>query len=394
MTFFVNEGEIHPDTWQVFGMSAKETDSPIGMFGTGLKYAIAVLLREGRKVTIYSGLKKYIFRIKEENFRGETISHVYCGKKKMPFTTNLGKNWHVWMAYREIASNCFDEKGEILNSPSAALVPTEGKTGIEVDFSDIRHEDIFLDMSRPKVLVNGTTTAFVGKSPYIYHNGVRAYDLERPSIFTYNVCNQMLSEDRNLANMWSVKQALANALVTCTDSRFFRDILFPEKGSLESGFQYGALCLKPSKEFLEYVHLHRGEKSENYDIFGALRGHLPKEEYAEFSSSEALLKSFNEAKQFCKDIGFDQIDFFPIKFKSGLPPGVLAAACLDKQEIYLTERLLHQGVDQIAATLIEEYIHLAEGYNDCTYDMQTYLFDMIITMGKATLLAKGENVGS
>jgi len=56
-----------------------------------------------------------------------------------------------------------------------------------------------------------------------------------------------------------------------------------------------------------------------------------------------------------------------------------------KNTIYFSERVLHQGVKQIAATYIEEYIHLAQGYNDCTYEMQTYLFDLIVSMGEKSL---------
>jgi len=43
MIVFENQGEIDLIAFTPFGVNTKETDSPIGFFGTGLKYATAVL---------------------------------------------------------------------------------------------------------------------------------------------------------------------------------------------------------------------------------------------------------------------------------------------------------------------------------------------------------------
>ena len=52
---FENPGEIDPVAIITFGINVKESDHPIGFFGTGLKYALAILLREGQPITIQSG---------------------------------------------------------------------------------------------------------------------------------------------------------------------------------------------------------------------------------------------------------------------------------------------------------------------------------------------------
>src|ERR1700733_12022356 len=51
MIVFENYGEIEIDAITTFGVSVKEGPNPIGFFGTGLKYAVAVLLRHGCKVS-------------------------------------------------------------------------------------------------------------------------------------------------------------------------------------------------------------------------------------------------------------------------------------------------------------------------------------------------------
>ena len=48
MIVFENPGEIDIRSISTFGVSVKEGDNPIGFFGTGLKYAIVVLLRTGQ----------------------------------------------------------------------------------------------------------------------------------------------------------------------------------------------------------------------------------------------------------------------------------------------------------------------------------------------------------
>ena len=52
---FENPGEIDPLAIRTFGVSVKEGDNPIGFFGTGLKYALAILLRTGHQVSMQAG---------------------------------------------------------------------------------------------------------------------------------------------------------------------------------------------------------------------------------------------------------------------------------------------------------------------------------------------------
>lgn len=384
MTLFINKGEIHPDTWRVFGLSAKNTENPIGMFGTGLKYAIAVLLREGREITIWSGNERYEFTTQNSTFRDKEFSRVYCNGELIPFTTEFGKNWEIWMAYREIASNCFDEGGRITDD-NDNVRPGANKTIIKVGFDDVVHDDIFLNTrKRPIVSESAECTVYVGESPYIYNNGVRAYKLPHTSKFTYNYRNLAMTEERNIASWWSIESLAAKTLMKCTDDRFIGSIVFPEKNTFEAGISYDHYFFEPSELVIDYITMHRTKKSCNGSIIRAMSGYMPKLEYAEINVPKILLDDYTRAVVLLKAIGFENIERYPVSFRV-LPDGVLGMADRDKQEIYLTERCLNQGIKQIAATLLEEYIHIAEGYDDCTYNMQTYLFDLIITVGQEKL---------
>ena len=58
MIIFENKGLIDVHAISIMGVSVKEEGS-IGYFGTGLKYAIATLLREGQKITIWRGKEPF-----------------------------------------------------------------------------------------------------------------------------------------------------------------------------------------------------------------------------------------------------------------------------------------------------------------------------------------------
>ena len=103
------------------GASVKEGSNPIGEFGTGLKYAIAVTLRLGGKIKIETNEAFYDFYYRAQQVRNTSLDMIYCDKKyadgrnstmiRLPMTTQYGKTWEPWMVMRELYSNTKDEDG-------------------------------------------------------------------------------------------------------------------------------------------------------------------------------------------------------------------------------------------------------------------------------------------
>jgi hypothetical protein len=64
----------------------------------------------------------------------------------------------------------------------------------------------------------------------------------------------------------------------------------------------------------------------------------------------------------------------------------LGEGCLglaEGQTIYIAERVFHMGgTKQLASTLIEEYLHLRHGWKDLTRELQTFLFDKLVSVGE------------
>lgn len=100
----------------MLGASVKETDSPIGLFGSGVKFALAQAAREDIALKISTDEDIYSVCVGTDTFRDKEFSIVNLksktGKKiKTPMTTRFGaEDWtDSWFIFREFYSNALDE---------------------------------------------------------------------------------------------------------------------------------------------------------------------------------------------------------------------------------------------------------------------------------------------
>jgi hypothetical protein len=264
----------------VFGINSKpNSKSPIGFFGTGLKYAISVLVREKQDVRIYIGDKSYRFYTKDEDFRDKSFNFVYMDRsdrllfkqtERLPFTTELGKNWELWQAFRELHSNTLDEGGDTENVDDfdtsggggelqCLIGSNEGHTLITVDgnaFDQVYHDidNIF----HPKASRNRTDAPLEywhEPSKYLYYRGMRVMELEKPSLLTYNILADLeLTEDRTAKYSWQAEGIIRDyVLKEDKDLEFLRAIVDAKEGSYEHRFDYKSSYQMPSRAFSAYV---------------------------------------------------------------------------------------------------------------------------------------------
>lgn len=371
---FSNPGRIDPRLWSTFGVSIKTSNNPIGQFGTGLKYAIAVLLRNNREITITSGGEKFVFTSAATNFRGKEFQQCLCNGKELPFTTHLGSNWQLWQAYRELASNCFDEGGQLGG---------DGETVIEAELSDINHNSVFLDKASRKLIESFPhMQIYAGRSHVVYVKGVRALDLEKPTLFTYNIDNLSLTEDRTIRSSFELRLEIARAIANSSDADFVRGILLHSEQYYENELSHGLFPVisENSVCFSTCRGLIRDAGWKHAGLESAIRQIIGVEAPETIIASDHQLRIIRKATAFLESIGHSVTA--PIYVSATLGKDVLAVAHLPTESIYLSERVLTQGVKQVASTILEEHIHLKHGLPDLTYAMQTFLFDQIITMGE------------
>ena len=388
---FNNKGEIDPRAFSSFGVNVKEGDSPIGFFGTGLKYALAILLRSNCKVTVYSGKTRYNFYTHSSAFRGKDFDFVYMSEDggkavELGFTTELGKNWEMWGAYRELVCNCMDEGGTVSASfhfPSSAQNETFIIIEGEAFYKEHLNRDKILLQSAP---FHKTKTIEIhsGSSKTAYYRGVRVLDTD-PSIFTYNVLSGItLTEDRTVKEPAYMRYEISKAVLSSvTDEKIIEKILLAQKDTYEEGFDfYGWFGTDVSDVFMKVMSRLVTDKLTNINPT-AVRLYKEKTNKpinpTEVLLTKVQLGAFRKAVDFCKFLGYD-IEQYNVTFVESLGNSCLGMA--SDNEIFIAERVLHQGTKQLASTLIEEYIHLKHGYKDNTYEMQTYLFDKIVSLGE------------
>jgi hypothetical protein len=349
-------------------------------------------LRTGHKVTIYSGLHVIRFGIKGESVRGQGFDFVTMQTNdgeavEIGFTTELGKCWELWMAYREIACNCKDEGGES-SFEFDAPAPEVGSTKIIVEgeaFESVyatRHEYILEDA--PAFII-GNIEVRNRPGRDFYYRGVRVMRHSNTGIFTYNdTCKLDLTEDRTVKEQWQPRYRISTAILRSDDKSFLRSVLTAKEDTLEGSIDFHGWGIAPSDEFLAVCGSLVGDKLTKLNPTAlkvwqdsTKRPIEPKE----VKLTAVQHKSTEKALDFCAKIGFQIRGSYPIKVVESLGEGTLGMA-LD-ETIYIAERVFQiGGTKQLAATLIEEYLHLRHGWKDMSRELQSFLFEKLVSVGE------------
>ena len=269
---------LDPRAFTTFGVNAKpNTKSPIGYFGTGLKYAIAVLTRFKIPIRIVirtkEGEETWSFYAKPTEYRDKAFNIVKArrklpnnrtGHKELPFTTELGKTWPLWQALRELEANTRDEGG---TSSAASAFPiddlAEEYTIIEVPSKDFMTEFLNIDKvflpkgARSHIEVDGDNLQiFSEPSKHLYYRGMRVYDLpeDRPAAFTYNLIGeQELTEDRTLKHPFMYAYYVGAYIVGCRDRDLIRRIVTTPSDKFWEGRIDWDSYTTPSAEFMDVM---------------------------------------------------------------------------------------------------------------------------------------------
>jgi hypothetical protein len=385
--YFTNPGEIDPRTITTMGVNVKPGDSPIGYFGTGLKYAIAVLLRNEQEVEVYSGTTKYSFSAAPQEIRGKWFNIVAMSRdgaepRSLGFTMDLGRNWTVENAYRELHSNSLDECGE--PGREGAAEPRAGHTTIVVRGGAFAkaHRDrwqFLLDPARAKLASNGAVEVYAGSAKHVFYKGIAAYALDKPSAYLYNITATMrLTEDRTLDDAWTVRHLISHALVSAAHSSIL-EAVFTNAEAFEANLDY--YLASPSEVALDCIE--RIMKERPLALLDAPRKmYYDKRKKVitreEFEPTAAQREKLDSAIAFCTQIGFP-IASYALHFAE---LGQRIVALAEAGAIWLSPRALAGDEDELATTLIEEFIHLRNRVDDATRRMQNVLFDEIVRLGR------------
>lgn len=375
--YFANAGLIDMDVIRVMGVSVKTKDNPIGYFGTGLKFAIATLLRTGHTVTLRRGSDVHEFSAREAAIRGSFIKRVFMDEEALPFTVELGKNWEVWQAYRELHSNTLDEGGVISDKPQRA------DTVFAVDGPAIHREFLNRDaifVSTKPLDANAFLEVHPGETSTVFYRGVRAGRMPKGLRYTYNILQGCtLTEDRTFESQFDVEWKLCTMIPKFTHKGVLTDLLcggdafdqqldFSRSGS-------------PSREFLEVAAQHYTNTSAN----ASARWMVERDMQERGSFPPARLSDADQAKflaafEHLRNMGCT-LSPEDVEIVESLGPSTMGLYHKAKHQIYLAKSTLDWGLETVVATLFEGWLHRDYGYADKSRELQNYLFQRLVALG-------------
>lgn len=392
MIIFKNKGVIDLAAITTFGISAKETENPIGFFGTGLKYSIAVIMRENQSLTLMADTVEYTFRKVVDKFRGKDFQFIEMigdddSRTRLPFTTELGKNWKLWQAYRELYCNTKDENGTI--ETVSDVKHFGGETTFVVkgnEFEKIHSERslYFLDINASLLIQsNGYVEIYDKPSKNIFYKGIRVHDLDRPALFTYNFVGKIdLTEDRTMMYVAYECGQIIHCAAKIEDERVLMKMLMAGENTLEGGFDWSAPSVhSPAFEKIVHREFEFNNEEINKTAFKIHRAKnkLDAKSYVIHEPTSVENMMLERCMEIIQKV-FPHFDGYEYMVVQNLGASTMALADISLSKFYISRECFKMGTKFLLSTMIEELTHLHYKYRDCTREMQTHLFDTISTL--------------
>ncbi len=274
-----NKGLLDITLLKLIGASTKTADSSkIGQFGTGLKYAISYLLRNGNKLRIFIGSKEVKFTLKTITAKEQEFKEIFCNGESMNITTHYGYQWQAWEALREIWCNAIDEVEplkKIIDKENAKLTGKAGYTRIYIEI-DEKIQDVLTNwesyfISKEPLYTDENLSIYLNREGAlkVYKNHVLVEgNSYYNSIFTYDFKNCNLNELRQYQGyvnsdiasaLLNSNQAVVKIYLEALNDYKMKDVI--EKSSLS--FKYQTYDTKRVKKIFQgYVFLHPDSQKE------------------------------------------------------------------------------------------------------------------------------------
>jgi len=368
--YLANRGELDLSMITLMGVSIKKTTSPIGYFGTGLKFALATLLRTGHRVRLWTGGAWHSFSVTSRTIRGETVQIVCMDGEALPFALTLGRNWEPWQAYRELASNARDEPDCLITSS-----PVDATT----------HETCWVVDCESRVLyrMDGVAEVREGSSQHVFYRGVRIWTLQQPTAWTWNILSPVeLTEDRTMKYSFACDVPMARLTATCTDEELVMRMLAAPEGTHEHRADFSYVHEAPSEVFMRCSRaLQAAGQATNRSATRLWTQHAPiADVYEDCVLEPDELETVAAAEQIC--LAIDPDYSAEPRFVVTLGDEVYGRYVSRTQEILISHMAVDMGPDHLAATLYEEYLHQQHGWSDMSRAMQNFLFQKLVRLGR------------
>jgi len=412
-----NRGEIDINGLHLMGVTDKRGKEKIGFFGSGNKYAIALLIREKIPFKIFSGVKEIKIGTRPVMFRGQLFEQIIVGGQKTSLTAQMGIDWETWFTIREFYCNALDEgdaKIEIVKN----IKPSAGKTIVYIGLTE-KLSKFFKNINN-YILVNykplTKSKTFYGSAELLprynegefvcYRKGIRIYPKNKQScLYWYNFSDISINESRVYKYEYQIKEQIASFL-TVTDSReVILNFLRNWEGKFEEGLNWGPSyvhdnfsntwheLLKGKRIYPKSIAIQSGDFEGKYNSFIVPDG-LAEKIHSEIRGCDVVGKGKGkeceivEPSEEIKDkvkTALEELQAIDYSITSKIQYVVPAVDDVvgwyekEGDTIFLATKYL-TTITEIKNTLLEEYFH-SKGLADGNRSFVTFLINEIIRLG-------------
>lgn len=416
-----NKGEIDINALILMGGSTKrDNENAIGFFGSGNKYAIALMLKKGIKFTMYSGLSEIQITTKQVEFRDKNFQQILINGQETSLTTDMGPQWESWMSIREWVSNSIDEGESNVITDTTIKDGKEGYTRVYIE----HHPDIvevinnwskYFAFDRIDSIVSnqdGTIYPNIDhekSSLLLYRKGIQCYHMPtQKALYTYDIPVLPINESRVLSSTWDARVYIAKFLNKNATVEIARYIL--SNGAVDNYYENHLdysywISTKMCDSWKEAI----GNKIiVNNDVSGFFMKEMTENPHYRVSAelAKAIKKSFPEIKvygvgqddsgklnwrtvettkkidymlkqatNFCKEIGYSiNYDITIVEFDKEDTLGLA-----HDNNIYIAAKTFDMGMKEVVMTIMEESEHLKTNYKDETREWATHWIRMYLT---------------
>jgi hypothetical protein len=401
-----NNGIIQAEALHLMGASTKRNDeTKIGMFGTGNKYALSYFLRNNYDIRLFSGIDEIKITLEKKDFRGQQFDVIYINGERTSLTTDMGTQWKLWQAIRELYCNAIDE-GTCLMYIVETVKPNKDETHFYIPMNEELEEfmadfDKYFAFNKTVVYQNpiGKILAKVNNTANFYRKGIRCFDHWLNSIFDYDFHDLEINESRLASHSGLLEEKMWQLLLSCDNieiiKRLFQHL---EEGQIVEGniSDYCILPKTPSPEILAYLKtieimpmglsglLTTEERARCIIVptrlFSYLRDFLDDENvaekvrmgkggtfYREIEPTNLHTATINRAMEFFKETRLE----IPYPIKVGMFDKKDIFGLADNETIVLSDLGIERGVHETVNTVMEEFLHIKYKVQDCTRQFQT-----------------------
>lgn len=408
-----SKGRIQAEAFTLLGASSKRDDNTkIGFFGSGLKYAIAYMLREKVDFKVFSDYGEIKFTLKPSNFRETQLDIICVNGKETSMTTSMGVDWEPWFILREIYCNAIDEGGSSIETVhEKQLVPVEDNTVFYIEansefqkimnlwdyyFCENRKDILYYDMQENQLFVGG-------EELIVYRKGIRCLFLkETKCVFNYNVGFVEINESRVIKDDWDFKYKVSEYFRKIADVSIIQYLMKNIIGKFEYDLFWHTGSMEYNPKWLEAIgektlvpYENAGHWQDEIEMFPhdfimlpkrlvdglqrAFAGAIKVIGEADGMKTAGDIKFVKELTEKQKSLLDDSVDFlkkagyeigYPIKVVDFLRKEILGQA--NSNTILLSQRLFEMGRKDLVACIIEENEHLITGFNDETRALQSH----------------------